>query len=224
MPLGYDVPSARQRHAARPPLGGGCRRRRLGERNCRAISLPPSALHAATSLAEGGKGKRIPTPVSALARNDRGTGRTGSSAPTEQNKSRAETGRRTPRAFVPLRSTAGRRPLRNDRGTGWTGSFAPTMRDVEDAVPYGVTGERGGQGRLPLQCATGAPQWTKVSAAQLRTLLYISAGGESLLIALDHGLESRQAALDHVVGHAVAQAEVAGAAEAVGGHHQQVVL
>ena len=51
MPLGYDVPSARQRRAA-------------------------------TSLAEGGKGKRIPTPVRALARNDRGTGRTGSSAPT----------------------------------------------------------------------------------------------------------------------------------------------
>ena len=77
MPLGYDVPSARQRRAARPPLGGGCRRRRLGERNCRAISLPPSTLRAATSLAEGGKGMRIPTPVRALARNDRGTGRTG---------------------------------------------------------------------------------------------------------------------------------------------------
>ena len=143
MPLGYDAPSARQRRAARPPLGGGCRRRRLGERNCRAISLPPSALRAATSLAEGGKGKRIPTPVRALARNDRETGRTGSSAPTERNKSRAETGRR------------GRRPLRSDRETGWTESSAPAMRDVEDAVPYGVTGERGGQGRPPLQCATG---------------------------------------------------------------------
>ena len=46
------------------------------------------------------KGKRIPTPVRALARSDRETGRTGSSAPTERNKSRAETGRR------------GRRPLR----------------------------------------------------------------------------------------------------------------
>ena len=125
MPLGYDVPSARQRRAAMPPLGGGCRRRRLGERKCRAISRPPSALRAATSLAEGGKGKRIPTPVRALARNDRGTGRTESSAPTERNKSHAETGHR------------GRRPLRSDRGTGRTGSSAPTMRDVEDAVPYG---------------------------------------------------------------------------------------
>ena len=110
MPLGYDVPSARQRRAARPLLGGGCRRGRLGERNCRAISLPLSALRAATSLAEGGKGKRIPTSVRALARNDRGTGRTESSV--------------------------------------------PTMRDVEDAVPYGVTGERGGQGRPPLRCGT----------------------------------------------------------------------
>ena len=100
MPLGYDVPSARQRRTARLPLGGGCQRRRLGERNCRAISLPPSALRAATSLAEGGKGKRIPTPVRALARNDRETGRTESSAPTERNKSRAETGCR------------GRRPIR----------------------------------------------------------------------------------------------------------------
>ena len=65
----------------------GCRRGRLGERKCRAISLPPSALRAATSLTEGGKGKRIPTPVCALARNDRGTGRTGSPAPTMCNRS-----------------------------------------------------------------------------------------------------------------------------------------
>ena len=132
MPLGYDVPSARQHRAARPPLGGGCRRRRLGERNCRAISLPPSTLRAATSLAEGGKGKRIPTPVRALARNDRGTGRTGSSALTERNKSRAETGRR------------GGRPLRSDRGTGRTGSSAPTEQNKSRA-------ETGRRGRRPLR-------------------------------------------------------------------------
>ena len=132
MPLGYDVPSARQRRAARPPLGGGCRRGRLGERNCRAISLPPSALRAATSLAEGDKWKRIPTPVRALARNDRETRRTGSSAPTERNKSHAETGHR------------GRRPLRNDRGTGRTGSPAPTERNRSRA-------ETGRRGRRPLR-------------------------------------------------------------------------
>ena len=34
-------------------------------------SLPPSALRADTSLSEGGEGRRIPTPVFALARNDR---------------------------------------------------------------------------------------------------------------------------------------------------------
>ena len=144
MPLGYDVPSARQRRAARPPLGGGCRRGRLGERNCRAISLPPSALRAATSLAEGGKGKRIPTPVRALARNDRGTGRTKSPASTERNKSRAETGRR------------GRCPLRNDRGTGRTKSSAPTERNKSRAG----TGRRG---RRPLRSDREAG-WTGPSA------------------------------------------------------------
>ena len=46
--------------------------------------------------------RRIPTPVTrSLARND---------------SAAALTGRRTPRAFVPLRSTAGRRPLRSRNG------------------------------------------------------------------------------------------------------------
>ena len=150
MPLGYDVPSARQRRAARPPLGGGCRCRRLGERNCRVISLPPSALRAATSLAEGGKGKWIPTPVRALARNERGTGRTGSSAPTERNKSHAETGRRTPRAFVPLRSTAGRRPLRAVQRTCPVGRLA--LRPP--FIPAGVSSRAAEQSIPPImQCA-----------------------------------------------------------------------
>ena len=43
MPLGYDVPSARQCRAARPPLGGGCRRSRLGERKPCGISPSASA-------------------------------------------------------------------------------------------------------------------------------------------------------------------------------------
>ena len=51
---------ARRCRAARPPLGGGCRRSRLGERTYRITSLPPSALRAATSLAEGGKGRGLP--------------------------------------------------------------------------------------------------------------------------------------------------------------------
>ena len=38
-----DIPSARQRRAARPPLGGGCRRSRLGERKPRDVSPSASA-------------------------------------------------------------------------------------------------------------------------------------------------------------------------------------
>ena len=43
MSLGYDVPSARRCRAARPPLGGGCRRSRLGERKPCGISPSASA-------------------------------------------------------------------------------------------------------------------------------------------------------------------------------------
>ena len=43
MPLGYDVPSARRCRAARPPLGGGCRRSRLGERKPCGIAPSVSA-------------------------------------------------------------------------------------------------------------------------------------------------------------------------------------
>ena len=45
----------------------GCRRSRLGERKCRILSLPPSALRAATSLAEGGKGRTDCRVASLLA-------------------------------------------------------------------------------------------------------------------------------------------------------------
>ena len=58
---------ARRSRAARLPLGGGCRRSRLGERKCRILSLPPSALRAATSLAEGGKGRTDCRVASLLA-------------------------------------------------------------------------------------------------------------------------------------------------------------
>ena len=45
-----------------------------------------------------------------------------------------------------------------------------------------------------------------------------------LLVGFNHGLEGGQAAADHVVGNAIAQAEEAGAAEAVSGNHQKIVL
>ena len=47
-------------------------------------------------------------------------------------------GRRTPRAFVPLRSTAGRRPLRNDRETGRRGDVG--------IAPYEIAGVHAGRG------------------------------------------------------------------------------
>ena len=60
-------PLARHRRAARLPLGGGCRRSRLGERKRRLLPLPLSALRAATSLAEGGKGRTDCRVASLLA-------------------------------------------------------------------------------------------------------------------------------------------------------------
>ena len=59
-------------------------------------SLPPSALRADTSLAEGGFGSRILTPVTAghtgpaLQGAAALLGRTESSAPTKQNKTRVK--------------------------------------------------------------------------------------------------------------------------------------
>ena len=87
-------------------------------REKRVASLPPSALRADTSLSEGGEGRRIPTPVCGLARNDSASrclgGRSRSPLQVFIGDSRA--GCRTPRGFVPLRATAGRRPRRFLRG------------------------------------------------------------------------------------------------------------
>ena len=60
-------PLARHRRTARLPLGGGCRRSRLGERKRRLLPFPLSALRAATSLAEGGKGRTDCRVASLLA-------------------------------------------------------------------------------------------------------------------------------------------------------------
>ena len=70
--VGGDVhiappPLARHRRAARLPLGGGCRRSRLGERKRRLLPFPLSALRAATSLTEGGKGRTDCRVASLLA-------------------------------------------------------------------------------------------------------------------------------------------------------------
>ncbi len=67
MPLGYAVPSARRCRAARPPLGGGLSAQPTGGEENRMTALPPSALRAATSLAEGGKGRTDCRVASLLA-------------------------------------------------------------------------------------------------------------------------------------------------------------
>ena len=64
---GRLCPPERRHRAARPPLGGGCRRSRLGERKRRLLPLPLSALRAATSLAKGGKGRTDCRVASLLA-------------------------------------------------------------------------------------------------------------------------------------------------------------
>ena len=71
--VGDGVPTSRQRGGAAllGPLWEGAVGAADWGREKRVASLPPSALRADTSLAEGGKGRRIPTPVFALARNDR---------------------------------------------------------------------------------------------------------------------------------------------------------
>ena len=78
--VGDGVPSARQRRAVRPPLGGGCRRSRLGEKNAWHLSLrqrfaltPPSQREA--------RGDGFPRQCSHRL-GMTGNGRTESSAPT----------------------------------------------------------------------------------------------------------------------------------------------
>ena len=80
-PVGDGVPTSHQRGGA--ALLGSLWEGAVGAadwgREKRVASLPPSALHADTSLSEGGEGRRIPTPVCTpralasrrgLARND----------------------------------------------------------------------------------------------------------------------------------------------------------
>ena len=63
MPLGYDVPSARRCRAARPPLGGGCRRSRLRERKPCGIS--PSASASRCHLPRRGRQGESVSPCAA---------------------------------------------------------------------------------------------------------------------------------------------------------------
>ena len=113
------------------PLRGRWQREALAEGVCRGGRLCPPKQREALSFrasANTGVGIRLSLPPSAreVAARSAGGGRDStrfslpqSAAPTaplpegaSQRGTAALTGRRTPRAFVPLRSTAGRRPLR----------------------------------------------------------------------------------------------------------------
>ena len=106
--------------------GGGAR----GPRPTGQVRYPPVG-DGVPSARQRRAGRRIPTPVCtsralasrrALARNDSASRCLGgqSRPPLQVFIGDSRVGRRTPRAFVPLRSTAGSRPLRNDRnGAMW---------------------------------------------------------------------------------------------------------
>ena len=106
--------------------------------------LPPSAREVAARSADGGSDiarqflspsrlRRQPPPSGAL-----------------QRGAAALTGRRTPRAFVPLRSTAGRRPLRAVQRTCPVGRLALRL----PFIPAGVS-SRAAEQSIPsvMQCA-----------------------------------------------------------------------
>ena len=107
-------------------------------REKRVASLPPSALRADTSLAEGDKGRRIPTPVFALARNDR------------KHRRAARHARRV-RSFIYwsrggiYRATMWRRKLVSGDLRAGAGAGNPDRRRVSGGVPDvsgGVSADR----------------------------------------------------------------------------------
>ena len=106
--------------------------------------LPPSAREVAARSADGGSGiaRQFLSP-SRLRRQPL-------TARTLQRGAAALTGRRTPRAFVPLRSTAGRRPLRAVQRTCPIGRLA--LRPP--FIPAGVSSRAAEQSIPPvMQCA-----------------------------------------------------------------------
>ena len=120
--------------------------------------LPPSAREVAARSADGGSdiARHFLSP-SRLRRQPL-------TARALQRGAAALTGRRTPRAFVPLRSTAGRRPLRSvtAHAVGW-GALTPPHKGMRIPTPVTRSLARndsasrcsGGQGRPPLRPPVG---------------------------------------------------------------------
>ena len=106
--------------------------------------LPPSAREVAARSADGGSdiARHFLSP-SRLRRQPL-------TARALQRGAAALTGRRTPRAFVPLRSTAGRRPLRAVQRTRPIGRLAL----IPPFIPAGVSSRAAEQSIPPvMQCA-----------------------------------------------------------------------
>ena len=123
--VGDGVSTSRQRGGAAllGPLWEGAVDAADWGREKRGASLPPSALRADTSLSEGGEGRRIPTPVFALARNDR---------------------ERADRVVRPYKGLS-KIPARDVVPQGHLFRCAP----LQDAVPYNSCAGR--RGRRPLR-------------------------------------------------------------------------
>ena len=109
--------------------------------------LPPSAREVAARSADGGSdiARHFLSP-SRLRRQPL-------TARALQRGAAALTGRRTPRAFVPLRSTAGRRPLRAAQRTCPIGRL--TLRPP--LIPAGVSSRAAEQSTRPLCSAPTCP-------------------------------------------------------------------
>ena len=119
--VGDGVPTSRQRGGAAllSPLWEGAVGAADWGREKRGASLPPSALRADTSLSEGGEGRRIPTPVFALARNDRER----ADRVVRPYKAEQEPHERGRRGRRPLQAgQCGHRPLQED-GNGALGTL-----------------------------------------------------------------------------------------------------
>ena len=121
MPLGYDVPSARRCRAARPPLGVGCRRSRLRERE--PCGIPPSVSASRCHLPRRGRQGETDSHASVRTGSEGQRfalfGRTESSAPTNSLRQRfalpPPSQREARGIHIPLRGgTHGSRPTASD--------------------------------------------------------------------------------------------------------------
>ena len=131
MPLGYDVPSARRCRAAKPPLGGGCRRSRLEERKPCGIS--PSASASRCHLPR--RGRQGETDSHASDGGAHGSRPTGCGGHTGRTESSAPTNSLRQRFALPPPSQREARGIRIPLRGGTHGS-RPTASDICDRAGF----------------------------------------------------------------------------------------